>query len=164
MLITGHPVAVLGMMQVGIAAPWSVTLEGKVDAWQPNKDHFRHGFQRRPCSAEAGRALGACKMFLREQMSLVSREGGTSLPLRIWALRAVPPVLRNLALGVNDTHVPQRAALPECEGGTPLPKQGAREAQPFQMVSVLGRGCVCVWGGVFVGAISTVVLLLLFFY
>lgn len=97
-------------------------------------------------------------------MSLVSREGGTSLPLRIWALRAVPPVLRNLALGVNDTHVPQRAALPECEGGTPLPKQGAREAQPFQMVSVLGRGCVCVCGGVFVGAISTVVLLLLFFY
>ncbi|KAJ8782577.1 hypothetical protein J1605_000556 [Eschrichtius robustus] len=111
-LIIDHPAAVLGMMQAGIAAPWSVTLEGKVDPRQPNKDHFRRGFQRRPCSAEAGRALGARKMFLREQMSLVSREGGASLPLRIWARRAVPPVRRNLALGVNDTRALQRAAPP----------------------------------------------------
>ena len=37
---------------------------------------------------EARQALGAQQTLLREQMSLVLREGGASLLLRIWGLRA----------------------------------------------------------------------------
>ena len=149
-LIVDHPAAVLGMMQAGIAAPWSVTLEGRVDPRQPNKDRFRRGFQRGPCSAEAGRALGARKMFLREQMSLVSREGGASLPLRIWALRAVPPVRRHLALGVNDTRALQRAAPPRnVKAAHPSPSRVPGKPSPSRWSAcreeAVWRGWVCLW-------------------
>lgn len=71
MLIIGLLVAVLGTTtQVGSVA----TLSSWRERWTLNRQ--QRPFQRWPRSAEAGRALGAGQMFLREQTSLVWREGG----------------------------------------------------------------------------------------